>query len=142
MDNPVDRTLDLGLVNYVQHPENPNYVVFRFADEKRAETFETRLIEEAIWFEKGDEMKRTRLFYLYGIHKNDYKKVMRINLLTEARHKKKLLPGKYFRIFMILFSFTLIGMAIFGFCDQRRILQEYDTLYNKPLLENKPGDRP
>ena len=34
--------------------------------------FEKALKEEDIWFEKSSEDKRTRTFYLFGIHKNDF----------------------------------------------------------------------
>ena len=46
VDNPVDNVVDLGLVNYVQHPSNPNYIVYRFVDPERAASFEKEL---SVW---------------------------------------------------------------------------------------------
>ena len=42
MDNPIDNVVDLGLVNYTKHPDNPRYIIYRFADEGRASSFEKK----------------------------------------------------------------------------------------------------
>lgn len=130
MDNPVDHTLDLGLVNYVQHPDNPNYIVYRFADEERANAFEGELIAQKIWYEKGEEMKRTRNFTLYGVHKNDFKKVQQINYMVEGKYKKPFIPFAFFRWALILFSFTVVLLAMLGYCDAQRKLEAYDSSVN------------
>jgi hypothetical protein len=127
MENPVDHTLDLGLVNYVKHPENRNYIVFRLADEDRAEAFEQELITGKIWYEKGDEMKRSRKFILFGIHKNDFNAVQQINYMVEARFKKPFIPFAAFRWALILFSLTVLVLATLGYCEAQRKLETYDT---------------
>ena len=58
MSVSADHTLDLGFVNYVQHPENSNYSVFRFYDDNRAASFELALTEQKIWFEKAEEERK------------------------------------------------------------------------------------
>lgn len=126
MDNPIDSPLDLGLVNYVKHPSNQNYIVFRFADDKRAVTFEGRLIEGKIWFEKGSETRRTKEYFLFGVHKNDFKKVSKINFDVEAKHKKPFIPFKAFRYFMLLFSAAVLTIAIMGYCEQQKKLNSYN----------------
>lgn len=130
MDNPVDHTVDLGLVNYVRHPDNPNYIVYRFADHDRADAFEESLISEKIWYEKGDEMKRTRKFILFGVHKNDFKQTQQINYLVEARFKKPFIPFAVFRWALILFSITVIVLASIGYCEAQRKIETYDTSVN------------
>ncbi len=130
MENPVERGLDLGLVNYTRHPENPDYVVYRFVDPARAESFEAALVAESIWFEKGEESKRNRLYYLFGIHKNDYKRATRINFLVEAKHKRKLIPGRYLRIFMILFSMSVIVLALVSYCQFHSRLDKLNRVNN------------
>lgn len=69
MENPVDHTLDLGLVNYLQHPSNPSYIVYRFPDKERAASFEIELKNNSIWFEKDEENKRGKVYTLFGVHK-------------------------------------------------------------------------
>jgi hypothetical protein len=118
MDNPIDNIIDLGLVNYVQHPENSNYVVFRFSDPVRAENFEALLIEGAVWYEKGEEEKRSKKYVLFGIHQINYKQVQAINYLVEAKHKKPLIPGRIFRYSLLTFSASVLLLAILGYCNR------------------------
>ncbi len=124
MDNPVDHIVDLGLVNYVRHPSDSAYVVFRFADENRAISFEQELTDANIWFEKGSEQKTTRLFYLFGIHKKDFKKVEKINFKVEALHKKPLIPFKILRYSLLLFSAFVMTLAIVGYCQSQATLKK------------------
>jgi hypothetical protein len=114
MENPVEH-FDLGFVNYTQHPENPDYVVFRFADVNRANSFRTELQQQKIWFEEANEDKKQVTYTLFGLHKTDYNKAQKINITVEAKHKKFLIPGKFFRWFVVLFGITMITLAIIGF---------------------------
>jgi hypothetical protein len=114
MDNPVEH-FDLGFVNFTQHPENGDYVVFRFADINRANSFRTELQLQKIWFEEGSEEKKQVTYTLFGLHKTDYNKAQKINFAVEAKHKKFLIPGKFFRWFVVLFGITMITLAIIGF---------------------------
>jgi hypothetical protein len=114
MENPVEH-FDLGFVNYTQHPENSDYVVFRFADVNRANSFRTELQQQKIWFEEANEDKKQVTYTLFGLHKTDYNKAQKINIAVEAKHKKFLIPGKFFRWFVVLFGITMITLAIIGF---------------------------
>lgn len=124
MENPVDHTIDLGFVNYVQHPENKNYVVFRFADNKRAESFELFLVERKIWFEKSDEIKRNKPYFLFAIHSTDFKKVEQINYDVEALHKKPIIPFKWLRWSLLIFSLLVMVLATVGYCKAQNKLNE------------------
>ena len=111
MENPVDHTIDLGLVNYVQHPSNPQYIVYRFADKNRADSFKTELVNQKIWFEENTEPKRSKEYTLFGIHKGDFKKTESINYRVEAKHKKPFIP---FKMTSAVFS-NVLQMILFGF---------------------------
>lgn len=126
MDNPVDNIVDLGLVNYVKHPENPNYIVFRFADAGRANSFETELNNLKIWFEKSEDQGK---YILFGIHKNDFKKVEGINYKVEAKHKKPFIPFAALRYGLILFSTIVMILAIMGYCESRKVLNEVNEVH-------------
>ena len=130
MDNPVDHIVDLGLVNFVKHPTNREYIIYRFADEARAESFEKSLIESKIWYEKDADKKHTAKYILFGIHKKDFNRTAQINYDVEAKHKKPFIPFKAFRYFMLIFSATAITLAILGYCEQQKEL----TLHNKTDL--------
>ncbi|NRA11875.1 MAG: hypothetical protein HRT57_07970 [Crocinitomicaceae bacterium] len=126
VDSPVDNIVDLGLVNYVQHPSNPLYIVYRFVDPERAASFEEELKAQSIWFEKDTEMKRKKEYTIYGIHKNDFKYTDKINFKVEGKHKKPLIPFKGFRYFIVVLGLGSLTIAIIGYCKQ----QERLTLYN------------
>jgi len=119
MDNPVDQNLDLGLVNYTQHPSNPNYIVYRFSDENRASSFEQELNNQNIWFEKGESKKQDNIYILYAIHKKNYKKTEKINFLIEAKHKKPLIPFKILRYFVLFFGLSILTLATIGYCKSK-----------------------
>ena len=140
MDNPVDPTIvDLGLVNYVQHPTNPSYIVYRFSDVNRANSFEEELLRQTIWFEKSSEPKKKKTYYLFGIHKRDFSKTESINYQVEAKHKKPFIPFKGLRFMVMLFSFSILLLAILGYCHKMRVLdkinQNAQSLNTKALSE-------
>lgn len=119
MENPVNHTIDLGLVNYVQHPSNPNYVVFRFPDEARSKSFALELETRAIFFEHATEEKKQRTYYLFAIHIKNFKEVEQINYAVEAKHKKRIIRNPYLRNTMFFFSFVVLLLASIGYCKNR-----------------------
>ena len=128
MENPIDHIVDLGLVNFTRHPENKNYVVFRFSDAERSESFEKELVLAKIWFEKGVEERKNKTFTLFGVHKNDYKSAGKINFLVEAKYKKPIIPFKGLRYAVFLLSFIALILALIGFCDaQKKIRRSNET---------------
>jgi hypothetical protein len=116
MDNPVDHPLDLGFVNYVQHPTDKNYVVFRYTDVQRANDFRAGLIEAKITFEEGEGEMRTKTAFLFGVHKRDYKKAQALNYKVEGKNKKFIIPNKYIRSFVVIFGLSVLTLAIVGHC--------------------------
>lgn len=127
MDNPVDNIVDLGFVNYVRHPTNPSYIVYRFADGERAESFEAELKEARIWYEKNKRVKPQRTYILFGIHKNDFKRTEKMNYRVEATHKKPFIPYKAFRYFLLIFSALAMTLAIVGYCKQQEKLASHNS---------------
>jgi len=114
MENPIEH-FDLGFVNYTQHPENKDYVVFRFADSNRANSFREALIVQKIWFEEANEDKKQVTYTMFGLHKTDYNKAQKINIFVEAKHKKFIIPGKFLRWSIVLFGMTMITLATIGY---------------------------
>lgn len=118
MDSKVENIVDLGLVNYVRHPSDPSYVVFRFADAHRAEQFEKELKAQKIWFEKGEEDSKSRTYTLFGIHKKHFDKAQRINFMVEAKNRKFLIHNKVFRYALLLISIGTVVLAFVGYCTR------------------------
>lgn len=127
MENPVDHTLDLGLVNYLQHPSNPSYIVYRFPDKERAASFEIELNNNSIWFEKDEENKRGKVYTLFGVHKNDFKVTEQINFKVEAKHKKPFIPFKGFRFIVLFIGLGLLLLSVIGYCKQQEKLSSYNS---------------
>jgi hypothetical protein len=123
MDPGVENIVDLGLVNYVRHPTNPNFIVFRFVDKQRAAHFEQALVEHKIWFEKGDEQGRTKFYYLYGIRNRDYKKVQAINFSVEGKHRKFIIANTYLRWGLVLFFLGVCTFAFIGYLARPDVIQ-------------------
>ena len=115
MENPIDHNIDLGFVNFVKHPENENYTVFRFRDQNRAKSFEIELSSSNIWFEKSQSSNKGKKYFLFGIHKNDFKKAQSINFKVEAQHKKRIIPGKIFRGFILIIGLGALALSIIGY---------------------------
>lgn len=137
MDNPIDHPLDLGLVNYTKHPSDPNYVVFRFPDTGRANSFEEFLKKENIWFERGEEERKQRTYHLFGLHKSDFKKAQKLNITVEGMHKKPIIQMAALRYLIVLFGLLLITLAVVGYCKQQEKLATYDKTIGLINNENK-----
>src|SRR5690554_664213 len=116
MAGKIENIVDLGLVNYVRHPSNPDYVVFRFADEKRANDFEQTLKSKEIWFEKAHEEKKNRTYTLFGIHHKDFDAAQKINYAVEGRNRNFIISNKILRWSLLVFFFTAVILAFIGYC--------------------------
>ena len=118
MAGEVENIVDLGLVNYVRHPSDPNYVVFRFVDKVRADQFEIELTNKKIWFERGEEHSKVKLYYLFGIKKRDFDAVQSINFTVEGKNRTFLMANRYFRWSVLLLSIGMVSLAITGYCTR------------------------
>ncbi|HLW30068.1 MAG TPA: hypothetical protein VKX29_04360 [Brumimicrobium sp.] len=118
MDSKVENIIDLGLVNYVRHPSDPNYIVFRFADKKRADDFEQMLKSDKIWFEKAEENTRNKIYTLFGIHNRDFSAVEKINYVVEGRNRNFIIGNKILRWSLIIFSLGAMILATVGYCTR------------------------
>jgi hypothetical protein len=128
MAGEVENIIDLGLVNYVRHPSDPNYVVFRFADKIRADQFEIELTNKKIWFERGEEQSKVKLYYLFGVKKRDFNTVQSINFTVEGNNRTFLMPNRYFRWAVLLFSIGMVSLAIIGYCKRSEVIELTDEI--------------
>lgn len=122
-DNPVDNIVDLGLINYVKHPSNPDYIVYRFADKNRADSFEELLTNNKVWYERSSQERRQKTFHLFGIHKRDFNKTTQFNFEVEGQHKKPIIPFRMLRWLLLIFSAIVMTLAIMGYCESRNELE-------------------
>jgi hypothetical protein len=122
MENPIEH-LDLGFVNFTKHPTNKEYVVYRFTDNARAESFRQELLDNNIEFEEDSEKKKQLSYILFAIHKRHYKKTMQMNFKVEGVHKKPLIRFTFFRWALVLFGFGIILLSIVSYYKHMSHLQ-------------------
>ena len=123
MENPIEH-LDLGLVNFTKHPSNPDYVVYRFTNEEKANSFRRELEEQKIAFEEDTENKKQVFYTLFAVHKKFYKQTMRMNFKVEGKHKKPLIPFFTLRWFVLLFGLSILLLSILSYYKHMEHLNE------------------
>ena len=128
MENPIEH-LDLGFVNYTQHPSNPNYVVYRFTDQNRADSFRNLLKAHHVEFEEDQEQKKQQTYTLFAIHQKDYKKTMKMNFKVEQKHKNPIIPFRILRWSVVIFGMGIILLSILSYCKHMEHLQEQTEIY-------------
>lgn len=115
MEDRLDSKLDLGFVNYKQHPSDNRYMVFRFKDAKMADFFRCELESKKIWFEEGEEeLKSNQKVAMFGVHNSDFKKVQNINYETSAKFRPRFIQNKALRVFLLSFFIFFVAFAIYG----------------------------
>ena len=123
MENPIEH-LDLGLVNFTKHPTNPDYVVYRFTDLDKANSFRGELNENNIKFEEDTQDKKQVSYTLFAVHKKFYKQTMRMNFKVEGKHKKLLIPFFTLRWFVLLFGLGILLLSILSYYKHMDHLNE------------------
>jgi hypothetical protein len=123
MENPIEH-LDLGLVNFTKHPSNPDYVVYRFTNEEKANSFRRELEEQKIAFEEDTEDKKQVSYTLFAVHKKFYKQTMRMNFKVEGKHKRPLIPFFTLRWFVLLFGLSILLLSILSYYKHMEHLNE------------------
>ena len=123
MENPIEH-LDLGLVNFTKHPSNPDYVVYRFTNEEKANSFRRELEEQKIAFEEDTQGKKQVSYTLFAVHKKFYKQTMRMNFKVEGKHKKPLIPFFTLRWFVLLFGLSILLLSILSYYKHMEHLNE------------------
>ena len=107
--------LQFNFTNYQTHPANRNYEVFSFKQPVRAAYFENMLIEHKITFEKDEETTEKQHYFLYAIHKKDFRTALMLNNLTIGHFRKPFISDPNFRWLVLLIGIGAVTLAITGF---------------------------
>jgi hypothetical protein len=125
---------DMGLVNYRQHPTNVNFMVYRFKDIERANTFEELLLKEGLWYERSNPVEDERQLYMFAVEKKHFQKTQKINFTTEAKHKQFLIANNATRYLFVFVMLGILSLATMGYCESRKKLKEaserIESVYN------------
>lgn len=103
----------LKLTNYRDHPTQPEYKVFFFHDHQRADSFEGRLEEAGVFYQRENPSGNER-HVLFAVKRSDFTKVDHLNNLTTAQHRQKFIPHKPSRMIVLLITLVILGLAIVG----------------------------
>ncbi len=128
MENPIEH-LDLGFVNYTQHPTNPKYMVYRFTDINRANHFRELLSENKIEFQEDSQEKKQQTYTLFAIHQKNYKKTMKMNYEVEKKHKKPIIPFRILRWTVVIFGMGILLLSILSYCKHMEHLEKQTEIY-------------
>lgn len=136
---------DMGLVNYRQHPTNVNYIVYRFKDIQRADTFENKLKEANLWYERSNPDEDEKVLYMFAVEKKHFNKTQKINFQTEGKHKKFIIPHGLFRNLFVFIVMAIITLASVGYCksrqkleeETRRVVLQQNNFYQFPTLYSR-----
>jgi len=105
----------LDFTNFREHPTNRSCEVYHFDSSEKGDYFETLLQKNSIWFERFEETEDGKFTVYFGVKKVDSSKVRHLNNLTIGKFRSRFIPDAFLRIFIMLISAIVLGLAIAGF---------------------------
>jgi hypothetical protein len=107
--------IPFNITNQIDHPDRPNYLVFHFKEEIKAEQFEEALKKEGLFFERGQQEENDgSIRHLFGVRKSDTEVVEKINYTIIGKHRDPFIKDKSARWFIIGFGILLGVLALLG----------------------------
>lgn len=106
---------NFDITNWQNHPSNRRYVVFKYHRIEQADYFEQLLIQEGFEYERHNEEER----YLIAAPKVAEKRLLYLNNLAIGKFRNKFIPNKGFRLFVLLISAVVLGLAFAGYFVSR-----------------------
>ncbi|WKZ67797.1 MAG: hypothetical protein QY325_07660 [Flavobacteriales bacterium] len=100
-----------NLTNYGEHPADPEWLVFRFADTAMAEEFARGLAEAGLRHERDTEPGPP---FLVGVRRVHRDQAVRLNYTVLGRHRKHFLPDARLRWGLIGLVALLLALAAAG----------------------------
>jgi hypothetical protein len=104
----------LNLTNFDDHPEDPNWMVFRFPENRQAEEFIAGLDAEGI----GHERDAGGPPFLVGVKQYHRERAVRINYTVVGRHREPFIADRAFRWGLLAFVGVIVLLAVVGWIVQ------------------------
>ena len=101
----------LNITNFDDHPEDPIWIVFRFASAALAREFVAELEKSRIACELADN---TEPPHLVGVKQRHRELAVRANYLVLGRHRSPFIADRTFRWILLGFVGLLIALAFIG----------------------------
>lgn len=99
------------LTNYADHPTEPDWLVFRFADARVADEFCQGLEAKGMRHERDREGGPPYLVAVRRIHRSD---AVRLNYLVLGRHRKPFIANPALRWSVLALVAALLALAVAG----------------------------
>ena len=101
----------IDLTNYSDHPEQPNWLVFRYGERATLEEMEAALKEQAIPYECDREEGPP---YLLAVRKGHRSKVVRLNYAVLGRDRPRFIENSLLRGIVFGLVLLLVALAVIG----------------------------
>ena len=104
--------------HYYEHPTDPNYLIFTLRRKDMADHFGNKLTEANIKFETDTDLNRqNKELFHFAVIQSSRDKAMDIFLKTWATYRKPFFYNPSVKVILLLFTLTLITLAIIGFIN-------------------------
>ena len=101
----------LNITNFDDHPEDPNWIVFRFASAALAREFAAELEKGGIACEHAES---TEPPHLVGVKQRHRELAVRANYLVLGRHRSPFIADGLFRWTVLIIVGLLVALAVIG----------------------------
>lgn len=107
--------IPFNITNQIEHPDRPNYLIFHFREDFKANQFEAALKEENVFYERGEQEEDDgSIRYLFGVRKSDTEVVEKLNYIVIGHYRDPFIKDKAARWFIIGFGILLGIFALLG----------------------------
>ncbi|MGB1039828.1 MAG: hypothetical protein ACPGVD_03060 [Flavobacteriales bacterium] len=102
--------------HYYEHPTDPNYLIFTFRKKEMAEHFASELDMLSIHCQTDtDVTPRDITLHHFAVLQSDRKVTIDVFYKTWGKFRKPFINGTLVKILMLIFSVSLITLAIIGY---------------------------
>jgi hypothetical protein len=101
----------LNLTNYDDHPEDPNWIVFRFPDPGMAEEFRVAVAAAGLQHEVDTNGGPP---FMVGVKQRHREQAVRLNYQVLGRHREPFIGDRLLRWVVLGFVGLLLALAVAG----------------------------
>ncbi len=101
----------LDITNYGDHPEEPNWLVFRYGEVDMANEMEVALAAASLEYERDNNEGPP---YLIGVRKRDRDLAVRLNYTVLGRHRPRFISDNGLRWTILIVVLLMVLLAIAG----------------------------
>jgi hypothetical protein len=101
----------LNLTNYDDHPEDPNWIVFRFPDQGMAEEFRSAVAAAGLQHEVDTNGGPP---FMVGVKQRHREQAVRLNYQVLGRHREPFIGDHLLRWVVLGFVGLLLALAVAG----------------------------